>query len=116
MELTLRKRYANEVARKMLASSVEIAGKEAIRKYVRCDDVGWFNQALSGPSVEMPQLDQKPPNTRGWLLNDVPRSLEKQIHADAEEGNFEIYEQYLGILEGVAAIYHLAPFYPSSPN
>lgn len=113
MELTLKQDPANRAARAMLARGIGPAGKQAIRDYVWCD-VDWFNQALSGPSVEMPQLDRRPPDTRGWLLNDVTRSLLKQIHADAEDGNFEIYERYIDLLEGAAETYHLAPFYSST--
>lgn len=104
IELELREGFGNRVATAMLSDGIWAVGNQAIRDFIQCD-LDWFNEALYGPSVEIPAPPQKISRKRQWYRGAIRSGLTKLIYADALDGNFEVAQDFWNTLREFEAMY-----------
>jgi hypothetical protein len=97
-ELVARKGYGNRVAKAMLQEGVGAAGKQAIRDFVQCN-IDWFNEATTGPSVDIDPAPPSQSDTGAWLAGFVLPILLKEIDEALAVGDMTLWKTYMDALQ-----------------
>lgn len=97
IELQVSKAPADRLAQVMRRHGVRETGKTAIREFIDFPDLGWYQDAVSGPHVDMQLTPVRQADFMTWLDTLVGPAIEKRIeagefHAEIRDWLHALYE------------------------
>jgi hypothetical protein len=85
IELETKKPFATPLLQTMTGTSVEDAGKAAMRDFVRCE-IAWWNEATAGCDIAIQKPDQQSPdNWRAWVVGVCLPAILEALHQGVPE-------------------------------
>jgi len=91
-ELQARDDNAMALANMLQRSGIVDGGRAAIRNFCSAPTLGWWNDALNGPAVELAKIPRRETNTEKWVMNVALPAVQKLAIEQLQDGRSTVYD------------------------
>jgi len=99
IEIQLRHDRATNIAKLCADQGIAATTQAAIRAYVECTGCSWWQQAVTGPTVEFDPIGRKDTNTERWLYNTVMPQIWRVMEVQRKRGESKLHDKLVALLK-----------------
>jgi len=85
IELVVKGKRAKALLAPLTAVGWAVVARSAIDNFVKWQNGSWWQHAIHGEVIKMPKVERRQNKTREWLINQVAKTLERELRAEKDE-------------------------------